>query len=935
MAFLLPTRFTDAAAAAVVSRPRAAGASRHDAFISYSRRDKAFATALEKALRRYKPPAGLAVEQRYLEVFRDESDFTAGDYGEVLERALDCASCLVVVCSPNARRSDFVDDEIRRFAATHGSSRRIVPVLIDGIPDNEALEGQEERLAFPKALRELMEMPLAVSYLGCRPGIDDLRGGAFEGSWYALLASILDVSRAQIEERDKARRARVRNVRIAASAAIAASFTALGLWTFSFRNKAVTQQDASTAHRLQIQGRAVLEGREQGRTDLALLFSAASYRLDPSNEAYESLQHALDATAGQHKVVGIPGIAAVSGDGSTAVARSGEKSQRLRVWDVASGLPRTGVLEAHTDYVWDIVFSPDGRLFASASQDATIRVWDSNTGRSHGEPLRGHTAAVERIAWSADGRTLASWSWDRTLRLWDVATGQPRADPLSERVNSVRSLAFGADGRTLVSGSIDGTVQSRDSATGRPRGEALRGHTAEVGVVAIAPGGRVVASGSRDGAVRLWKFDDPASPASVELKGHVGAITALAFSGDGRRLASGGADKTIRIWDVEAGTSHGAGWRGHGADVIRLLFAANADALISASRDGTLRVWDIVSPAGPPASMRAAGAITATASSSDGSTFAAGLRTGALQAWNARNRTVIEPAATRHEGMVLSLAVSADGSVIASAGGDNKVGLWSLDGERLRAMRMGGASASVSSVVLSGDGRTLAVGSGDGTVELMDVASGQRRGGPIAAHAGPVMKMQFGPGGGLLASSGADRTIRIRDVRLGNEVGRPPADGVDIAMALAFSPDGAKFAAGDIARTVHIFETGTGRRLHSFKAHDAEVTSVSFSPDGATLATASTDATVRFWDVAGGKARGAPVKGPAAGIGNIEFTSDGERLIAVGADLEIRTIDVPALWISRVCEKVVRNLSRAEWKQLVGDIAYVVQCPGSKVPPDH
>src|SRR5262245_38420930 len=46
----------------------------YDAFISYSRRDTAFARRLEKALRTYRPPRELAVPQRALKVFRDDAD---------------------------------------------------------------------------------------------------------------------------------------------------------------------------------------------------------------------------------------------------------------------------------------------------------------------------------------------------------------------------------------------------------------------------------------------------------------------------------------------------------------------------------------------------------------------------------------------------------------------------------------------------------------------------------------------------------------------------------------------------------------------------------------------------------------------------------------------------------------------------------------------
>ncbi len=51
-------------------------------------------------------------------------------------------------------------------------------------------------------------------------------------------------------------------------------------------------------------------------------------------------------------------------------------------------------------------------------------------------------------------------------------------------------------------------------------------------------------------------------------------------------------------------------------------------------------------------------------------------------------------------------------------------------------------------------------------------------------------------------------------------------------------------------------------------------------------------------------------------------------------DNTLRLWDAPAVWIDRVCAKLVRNLSYAEWKQYVGEIPYEEQCPGLPVPKD-
>ena len=177
----------------------------HDVFISYSRKDKEFARKLDKSLKDYKPPKDPKVPQRNLDVFRDEEDFTGVEYHHSLEKHLKESAKLIVLCSPDARRSDYVADEIRRFAEAN-SADNIIPVLVSGIPNNIAKPGQEDEMAFPEALYEFMEMPLANSeYHGFNLKKDKVNKGAFEGSWFFLLSNIYGVSRNDIEQREKKR----------------------------------------------------------------------------------------------------------------------------------------------------------------------------------------------------------------------------------------------------------------------------------------------------------------------------------------------------------------------------------------------------------------------------------------------------------------------------------------------------------------------------------------------------------------------------------------------------------------------------------------------------------------------------------------------------------------------------------------------------------
>ncbi|MDX9976217.1 MAG: toll/interleukin-1 receptor domain-containing protein, partial [FCB group bacterium] len=164
----------------------------HDVFISYSRKDREFAVQLQKALVNYVPPKDLPLPHRRLDVFRDEADFTGAEYYQSLDRHLSDSSKLIVLCSPAARSSQFVNDEIQRFARTKGAEH-VIALLVAGIPNNEATAGQQAQMAFPDALCEVMKMPLAADYRGVDPKRSKVDRGPYEASWYTTLANIYDV----------------------------------------------------------------------------------------------------------------------------------------------------------------------------------------------------------------------------------------------------------------------------------------------------------------------------------------------------------------------------------------------------------------------------------------------------------------------------------------------------------------------------------------------------------------------------------------------------------------------------------------------------------------------------------------------------------------------------------------------------------------------
>ncbi|WP_331725967.1 WD40 repeat domain-containing protein [Streptomyces sp. NBC_01012] len=254
---------------------------------------------------------------------------------------------------------------------------------------------------------------------------------------------------------------------------------------------------------------------------------------------------------------------AFSPDGILLAA--GGSDGTVHLWEDNRGTAHTS-LDFGTDMVYSVAFSPDGRLLAAGSEDGTVRLWALNhpaTGAAltdqiiHLADLTGHTQDVYSVAFSPDGRLLATGSRDHTVRLWSVAGQTPAGDPLTGHTEEVVSVRFSPDGALLASGSGDGTVQLWDTVRRTPAGDPLTGHTEEVVSVAFSPDGGLLATGCGDGTVQLWDVAQR-TPAGDPLTGHTEVVISVAFSPDGGLLATGSVDGTVQLWERPAGKAAGS-----------------------------------------------------------------------------------------------------------------------------------------------------------------------------------------------------------------------------------------------------------------------------------------------------------------------------------------------------------------------------------------
>ena len=198
---------------------------------------------------------------------------------------------------------------------------------------------------------------------------------------------------------------------------------------------------------------------------------------------------------------------AFSPDGTLLAAGGGEASRsgQLTLWSTVDNSLVHQFVDAHSDTVYGIDFSADGKQIASAAADKFVKVFDVAT-KQFIRSFEGHTHHVMDVSWKSDRTTLASAGADNAIKVWNAETGE-QARTIATYTRQVTSLAYVGQQDIIVSSSGDKRVFFHTASNGAPARE-FKGNSDYVYRTATNTDGTIVVSGGEDGIVRVWNAAD-------------------------------------------------------------------------------------------------------------------------------------------------------------------------------------------------------------------------------------------------------------------------------------------------------------------------------------------------------------------------------------------------------------------------------------------
>lgn len=589
------------------------------AFLSYSHQDTKLCEWLHRELETFPIPKRLVgrdsregkIPPRLFPVFRDRDELPgSAELGKNLTEALLQSRYLIVICSPAAARSRWVNEEIRQFKMMGGEGR-ILALIVDGEPNAADKPNSGLLECFPEMLKYRVDASGNLTGQPVEPIAADIRRGRETKSiaLLRLIAGLLGVPFDELRQRDQERARRSLLLRVIAGVTLVSLLAAGLVWRYR----------VDRMERLEAHGRDALM---QSQPTHAAVFLAESYRMGNDSPdlriMLDQAMRSVDMLTTVHSEFpeGIVN-AAFSADSTRLIATSAKGE--VSIWRADNGGKLVSLPAVPAKRLSHARFVSDGREVALLFEDGSITIVNARDGvllREFAAPLGARPLPVSRQPASGDSTLFA-----------DVRGNLVVVD--SARGNVVRALTtpcarVALSPRNVVCAAATSVATYDLSATSNPKPQPL---SAEVIAISLHPSRREAALALTTGT---WQLVDLARGQRVSGATHPGGIEAVQLSNKGDIVATGGTTGSVLLWSTKSGELL-TQIQGHQGRVQTLHFLAADRRLASTGEDGSLRVWDTASGAMLSLNQLGQGAAGASAISADGTRLATWSASGRAQ----------------------------------------------------------------------------------------------------------------------------------------------------------------------------------------------------------------------------------------------------------------------------------------------------------------
>ena len=897
----------------------------YKAFISYSHSaDDKLAPALQSALHRFAKPF---YRLRAIRVFRDKTSLhLTPELWPLIQKALADSEYFLLLCSPDAAKSHWVQNEVSEWLKLRGGADKLLLVLTDGeMVWNDLVNDFDWDCtnALPPNLRNVFHKePLYSDLRWARKATDlSLRNPQFLDEIGALGATLHGKSKDEMIGND-VRQHRLFKAITAAAVVLLLSLTAAASTTAFYavrqRNEARRQtaeadrqrrnaEEAADRERKAADNERIARQNEENqrkkaeqatKNETVAKNQAEERRREADRQRLLADQRRLEAERERNiatsRELAASADSQLNSDPELSLLLSLKAHDRTPTLEAEDALRRS-LLRSRvratfkTTNWYESVYSPDGKwviLISSVGEIIETGTW-REVGLLKGP---GKWNTVESVSFSRDGKlvlTLSNNLDDKrsTLRLWEVGTWRVITEfVVAERADLIRA-------RISPDGAFAVTWQS---VSNKPRIWNLRTHESVVlgnedrfgeEAPSFTPDGKMIALVERDEPkifARVW--DTTTGKRLYQSDCEASSISGVPISPDGKYLAVICKDysvKTVKVGSWETVNVLG----GPTQRLTHATFSPDGKYFATSGYDRVTRVWRTDTWQAETTLRGHTGRLSKMQFSNDGTVLVTSSDDGTARVWETgtwRSRAILQG----HTKPMNDLAVSLDGRYVVTTARDSTARIWEVDASGGDVAQLDGSTENglgrAEPGVYSPDGKLLAIRTAEALVEIWEPATNR-----LVARLERGGFLTFSPDGKWAFTVGPDHSVQRWDVSTWKKAGDLRGHTDDV-MDIAFSRDGKwMVTAGGYDRTARVWEMATGTNVAVLKGHSWRVVRATFSPDGRWIGTASYDKTARIWEVGTWREQSV-LRGHSEELWAIDFSSDGSRIVTAGNDRTAR-----------------------------------------------